>query len=266
MKNMRALDFECVLIPGIDSKLISNLEATKIVSQKAARIVLGREISIGEACCSLVHLQAYTDFVHSENEWVLILEDDAVLLDEKIKEFDFSLKISTPTILKVSSPTHEDSYIDTLRHADDILVSAAGFKRLRFPTSMAHSYLINRSAAKIAVANTPREKIHFTADWPYLWDAEVSFWQSESDFFVQVGDSLIDSEQSRAEIISNSLPLRSHKLRVSENLRDLSFFNSTLLFLYGGNGSSYYKSRCIKKVLDWLFRFRDFWMKHRYPI
>jgi hypothetical protein len=266
MMTMQRLDFPCKVVAGLDAKLLSEFQASEMVNQRAARIVLGREITIGEACCSLVHLQAYREMLESDKEWVLILEDDALLMGEEIKALSFPPIVSEPTILKLSSPTPEDSYVERIRTHDDSLISAARFKKLRFPTNMAHSYLINRAAAEIAVSKTDKEKIHFTADWPYIWDAKVSFWQSEHGYFSQFGESIIDSDKSRLKIISTNLPTRSLNVRLGDFFRDFFFVNSVLLFLYGGSGLAYYKSRNIVKLRNWSLRVRNLCMRYRYPI
>jgi GR25 family glycosyltransferase involved in LPS biosynthesis len=266
MTTMQRLGFCCKVIAGLDAKLLSDFQASEMVNKRAARIVLGREITIGEACCSLVHLQAYRELLKTDKEWVLILEDDALLLDEDIRALSFPPNVSEPSILKLSSPTPEDSYVERMRTHDDYSIEAARFKKLRFPTNMAHAYLINRAAAKIAVRKTDKEKIHFTADWPYIWDANVSFWQSEHGYFSQFGESVIDSDNSRSKIISTNLPTRSLNVRLRDFLRDFLFVNSVLLFLYGGSGLAYYKSRNILKLRNWSLRVRNFCMRYRYPI
>ena len=247
----------CRLIPGIDASVVDGFELDPLVNRRAARVSIGRDISSGELCCSIVHLDAYKFFLETAAEWVLILEDDAKLIQDPSKIISGLPTISAPTILKLSKPGIEQSF-RTVSSSDENKVSVRGFRRLRFPTDEAHSYMMNRSAARLVVQRSSRNKVHYTADWPYLWDAAVEFWQSESTFFEQSGSSLIDCNPERAELIRNNAQRPGKAERMVRALRDISGLNSIWLFFLGGNGFIYYKSRSIRRIQGWAIRIRDF--------
>jgi GR25 family glycosyltransferase involved in LPS biosynthesis len=241
----------CKVISGINSNSISPEQLVDLVNQKAASIVLGRKISLGEICCSMVHLAAYKNFLETSAEWVLILEDDAVILRDLEEIFTGLITLESPTILKLSEAAPETSIVKKIA-SEDLRVSALGFRKLRFPTNMAHAYIINREAAKLAIESCSGMKIHFTADWPYLWDNRVTFWQSNNSFFVQQGESLIDADSDRFRITNDESFRRSSWKRIKENILDLSGLNSVILSLYGGNGVEYFKSRPLRKLKAWV--------------
>jgi len=182
---------------------------------------------------------------------MMILEDDAILMNSKLQALSIPRKVVKPTILKLSNATDHDLYCEASNLYDDLFLMKNGFRKLKFPTSMAHSYMINRSAATIAVRKSFERDIHFTADWPYLWDYKIAFWQSREIYFLQEGESIIDEDKARIEIISAELRVRNLKSRIFENILDFSLFNSVRLYLYGGDGFAYFKSRPLVKLKSW---------------
>jgi hypothetical protein len=259
------MDIDCRMIAGIDATSLSTADLNAMANQRAAKAALGRVISPGEICCSDVHARAYSEFINTDSEWALILEDDAwPLMFNKSTLSEFPV-IAHPTIIKLGKPTKNDEYVNIERLSVSAEVMNGKFKKLIFPTAMAHAYLINRAAAKIALESISNFKIHYTADWPYLWDGKVNFWQAENEMFFQKGDSLIDSSNKRIDILSSEMRIRSRRIKLKENILDFLFISSLKLFLKGGDGFSYFHSRPLRKLALWKHRFIYLLQRDRTP-
>jgi len=77
-------------VPGVDGKLLSIQTINQLVDYKTFEIVKGVPAVLGEIGCYLSHLKCWQEFYESDNEYAVILEDDALFdcreLETSIKE------------------------------------------------------------------------------------------------------------------------------------------------------------------------------------
>jgi hypothetical protein len=257
VSQLEKANFECRIIPGINAASLSPQVVAKMMNQKASKVNLRRNISTGEGCCALVHLDAYKEFLKTDNQWVLVLEDDVALCTPEVFLPVFSIAIDSPTILKLSTLPEDLLFPVHTKSTQDLSISKIGFQRIRFPTNNADAYFVNRAAALIAVERSRGYVPHYTADWPYLWDSEVEFWTTKIKYAEQKGDSLIDINLERSYLAGSRNSKRTIFEKVAQNTCDLLFVTSIRLQLAGGSGIQYYKNRVIPKLFLWMIKFRS---------
>lgn len=126
-----------------------------------------RSLNIREIGCIKVHNSAYTDFLNSEENWALIIEDDGIITDiaELKKAIDFLINFDCQWPMVVSLYFHDTILIGARSIAPNIL------KVVGIPPS-AVAYFINRQAAVRLVES--HKSFSFPADWPR--DSGVHFY------------------------------------------------------------------------------------------
>jgi GR25 family glycosyltransferase involved in LPS biosynthesis len=245
-----SLDLTIEVIHGEDAELISGNHFSKIASPRSAKAILRREITRGEVCCSQAHLNAYKAFLQGNAEWALIFEDDVKVFEST----DFRVllpllsKLAKPSIIQLSPLTTHEKFSKLRENRINLRGdSGVGIQKKLAPSTNADAYFINRAAAKIAVHCSDGRKIHYTADWPYLWDWKVDFWHSNHPFFIQGGKSLLETDRKEVRP-SQFLRPRSNSDRAKDFIRDFSGFTALTIWLSKGSVYSYYRSRVFSKV------------------
>ena len=141
LKKQNIINFE--LIEAIDSKKISDNDINLSVSKNNKFInPQNTNMNKEEICCSLSHLKAYKKFIDSKFEYALILEDDAVFIDnftENLKKFIIKSFIHDKQIIFLSElweffkkPINKENNYEIVNVANAVY---------------AHSYVINKKAA-----------------------------------------------------------------------------------------------------------------------
>lgn len=121
---------------------------------------------LGEVGCTLAHRAAYSHFLSSKAEWLLVFEEDAILEDPR----EFQRGLSSLVDLGDQSNVVMFSY----QHSS-VLAQYRGnshLTRCLVPPMLTSCYAINRKAARTALSRTSELDL---ADWPW-WMSEVSFW------------------------------------------------------------------------------------------
>lgn len=132
----------------------------------AATTLLGREMTPGEIGCAWSHQQIYKDFVATCESWLIVLEDDAVIL---------------PGFVEVAHKLHliqDGPNVVLFQSAGGTSIgrpTAAGFRRIAHGLAGTYAYAINRDAATTAVTRS-RNRVDYVADWPFRWSTHVRFW------------------------------------------------------------------------------------------
>ena len=145
-----------------------------LVDFKKCRLRLGREITVAEIGIALAHCAVYKKLVKEGLSWAMVLEDDALLVNQEllINQINQIERVSTsqPTIFLLFH--HDSSKI--LSDQDDY------FTKSNSVPSYALAYILNASAAKLLIK--AQEPITSVADWP-LTPTEVKYWLSNESAF-----------------------------------------------------------------------------------
>jgi GR25 family glycosyltransferase involved in LPS biosynthesis len=139
------------------------------IDQKSNSIFLGRILSNNEKRALLSHAFIIKE---SSNDWLVVLEDDAILNKQLFSNFLSeigNLHLSAPTILLLY---HGKNGVFVRKKRTLIDGSSLSFHRCLALPSGAVSYAINLAAVKI-VQNC--RKYVGTADWP-TWSANIDFY------------------------------------------------------------------------------------------
>lgn len=146
--------------------------------------LLGRNLVLGEVAASYGHQKAVETFLRSDEQWGLILEDDARL---ELKNLPLSELITDEgnrqaRLINIGGGTRiYPSPFQRSKVLTDTLV----------PTLLAHSYIINKKAATIYYQNFQRYGITSSPDWPYPHPPKIRFSCSRIAFFTQSDDDVV---------------------------------------------------------------------------
>jgi GR25 family glycosyltransferase involved in LPS biosynthesis len=200
--------FTVSIIYGMDSSL-PEMKAllTTMTDTEVSKAINGRELSFGEIACADVHLSAYEVFLGFKTEWTLIFEDDA-FMSESVTNFINQIEIlDHPAIIQLHSSPMNNKAIETRkkRLSEDLKSSIHLLIKKIEATNNAHAYLINREAAAKILRLQSSYKIVSPADWPYLWRNEVTFYETQVDFFVQRGASIIETDGQRNQLLAKKV-------------------------------------------------------------
>jgi hypothetical protein len=129
------------------------------VDQNAAKVFMGRKLTVGEAGAALAHLEAYRTLLATEDEWGLVLEDDARLIDEPCEVLaGFNGPRTGAQIVLLYGRAVVASDVVTWSRAQ-----FTGYQLASLPVS-AVAYVINRAGAELLLrSSTP---LVSPADWP----------------------------------------------------------------------------------------------------
>ena len=144
---------------------------SEFVDQQTARKVHGSNLTEGEIGCALAHLLVYEKFLASTEEWALVFEDDASLIDP----------IGFQDFLEVIKRKHKDLPTIYLLWGAG-LVGTGKRERLTeshlawnllIPPRSAVAYIINRKAARLIQKNSL--PLISPGDWPLRCEAAIDF-------------------------------------------------------------------------------------------
>jgi hypothetical protein len=177
------------------------LDDEKYSDISAFKFLVGREMWAGELGCSLAHFNAITEFLQSESDWALILEDNA-----RCKKDTFMQLSSLLAYLRESEPLKESPvYLQLNTSGDNGIIGRKIAEisdiilyesyRLLGPTK---AYLINRKAAEIAKARSL--PVRTPPDFPG-WVSYVHFVVPEQEFFTVTGEFKSEIGPSRSRLV-----------------------------------------------------------------
>jgi hypothetical protein len=178
-----------------------------------SKVVNNREISMGEYYCATGHQRILETFVDSGNEWALILEEDAMVLEDISSIEGLTWDTSDPTIVHLAgidsilqSSKEETFWLKEARaemHNNQEII----FFRIGGNVFGAFGFLINREAAKIAVSGNRRLRFPQLADWPSTWRHKVKFYITDKSFvFVETSGS--ELVEHRSQLLESSMKSR----------------------------------------------------------
>jgi hypothetical protein len=193
------------IVLGVDGASWSADELARVYSRRAAHVVSRRQLSPAEVACVLGHRQMMSAFVTSGDEWALFLEDD-VRIDQSLLPVFASAKSMSkgPVVVQIYAQVPPRS-----RSLGHVGSAGAEIWRQSAPAYGAAAYLMNRSAAEIALRAYRRRRVDSVADWPFCWAQKVNFWQTEFGYVShpQVGvDSLLQDARLDSRLKARTHP------------------------------------------------------------
>ena len=190
LQQLRVLQLDFKIIWGLEVTSFNDSFLDSMLDQSKSKFILGRKMSYGELSCALGHLEMYENFIRTEKPWGLFLEDDAKILPG-IEDILLKLpnKLS-PSIILLTSYLSEWSrtfnlYPFPFLRNELKLSDSIQFKQCAIHPVGAHAYLMNRSAALVAVHHLRGRKIFSPADFPFQFRNLVNFFVPKSDYGVQ---------------------------------------------------------------------------------
>jgi GR25 family glycosyltransferase involved in LPS biosynthesis len=152
-------DSDVFLIDAITPSLISTSELLNLVDKSST--LLGRKIGEREIAVMLSHRKCYDFFQESENEYLLVLEDDVVLNNALVKCSDIVnlMQRQKPIIISLYSPKWS------------IWKRTHFGLQAKIPPAYAAAYFINKESIRLALASNPLG----LADWP-PWAIKIRFY------------------------------------------------------------------------------------------
>lgn len=199
IQDLTELGISAQIFFGIDASENRDFLETQ-VNQEGSLLLQGRKLGLGEVACSLGHLGIWRAFLKTDQSWALVFEDDAKLIEDITNLLDSLSSFENPTIVQLHRSIPEDKTILLRKRiqiagSDKAAPQAWILRKMNF-SSGAYAYLMNRSAAKIAVAISENQKIINITDWPYLWRHKVNFWETSIGFVGYSGNSLLDLDRA----------------------------------------------------------------------
>lgn len=152
-------DFSYEFVPAVDGRSLSESERSELFDVQKCENRYAKRIMPGEIGCTLSHQYCYRKLCNSQENYILILEDDIILKDKIDRYFVFFeelMNVSKPRVLLLSGWVWFTS-----KKEIDSEISIANV----YDAFLTHSYLINKSAAKILVEDRPFIRAD---DWLYI--------------------------------------------------------------------------------------------------
>jgi GR25 family glycosyltransferase involved in LPS biosynthesis len=252
INQFQELGLNCKVIWGLDVFDFKVDFIENLIDQKKCRLILGRELSHFELSCALGHLEMYEEFLAQGTEWGIFLEDDAILGREFFRLINQISVLEPPTVLSLASSN--DPRFEP-RPFPFIEVTPEGgaftdFFKCAIPPVLAHGYLMNRSAASIAVHTLRGKKIYAPADFPFEFRNQVTFYASDIEYVgVRKLQSIIDESrlQTYEKIVRNQLIKNfQRRKRVLIDYSGLGIFRARKL---GISGRFYFREKVLMRQL-----------------
>ena len=167
-------------VVGID---LSNKEITNRVNLRGCDARLGYRISKNLIGSGLSHIEVYKKALKLETDWVLILEEDAILINfdsDIIRSATAEVGIN-PAIIQLFSRASRLAVRSSIRELESEKFIFEFSKRIA--GCGAPAYLKNRNAIKTALSSN---KLNGTPDWP-SWGQYVKFFGIYPWLFEETG-------------------------------------------------------------------------------
>jgi len=203
--SLRHLNLEYRKVESLSSRIDQKALEKLHKGSQVYELTVGRDLILGEIGGSYGHQRALASFLLDRGDWALVLEDDAILLDD---EFDLYSILRTvpenkPVHINLGDPMRVIKKFDFRSNSELI--------KLHMPSLLAHAYLINRQAAQIYFGNFIRYGITSVPDWPYPQPFGVQFFLTKNVYFSQkpLSESQfsLTSERSLTKLNSSSQAL-----------------------------------------------------------
>lgn len=181
-------------LDAVYGKELSAEELDTVFDKDLAYKRYGRKLNPGEIGCTLSHFKAYRKLIDSNDDRVLLLEDDITILHDfsSIDAIADSLPEDEPYVLFLSG----DYWYKNMNPFNDSLSIANVYDAVG-----TYAYVINRKGAELILKNNPRassvadnwslyrsQGLKLYAVYPYLIDANIENFDSsiEQTYFGEV--------------------------------------------------------------------------------
>jgi glycosyl transferase family 25 len=183
-------------------------------NSKRSQVLSKKRLSLSEIGCATAHLSCYSNFLESGDDFALVFEDDAHLIDSNLD----SLYDLTRKFLEFKKATFKHESIAMLYYSESANVIQANeyFYNIVGNASHAMAYLINRlSAMELLKRNAQYD---YVADWPK--GTEIKFFLPKIKLFEH--GSKNGSVESFIELgrLDNTLNFQS---KIIQNLKIIFF-------------------------------------------
>lgn len=174
VERLQELGFTDIMRMGVGPEILANPTVRELLDQRGARMHSGAALTGEQVACFVSHQTAQgfgADL--PENEWIIVLEDDAQVGDE-FQAFAVALSRLTydrPAVISLFS----DGRVVHSRRQQVAFVGPSRVRLLRFPPAYAVGYAINGRACRLS-RNYQAWPIFTRADWPP--------WAALADFFI----------------------------------------------------------------------------------
>ena len=162
--SLEALRASYEIQDAVVGKNLTKSEIDSLVNLRSCDARLGYRISNNLIGSGLSHREIYKKAFAANLDWVLILEEDAILNDFNSEELDeiISMCGDKPTIIQLFSRAARLMDKKTIKNIKDSKRIIFDFKP-RIAGCGAPGYLINRSAIELALS---KDKLAGAPDWP----------------------------------------------------------------------------------------------------
>ena len=200
--------YSCNIMWGEDAR--DRPTRLNFILRNLSKVVNKREISVGEYCCAIGHQRILKSFLDSEQNWGLILEEDANIIDDISTIEALTKDKSGPTIVHLAgidqilrSASKEtfwlrDAHAEMVENEEVVLFRVVG------NVFGAFGFLINREAAEIAVSGNNRLRFPQLADWPSTWRYKINFFITDKAF-ISVETNESELVKDRSKLLDSSL-------------------------------------------------------------
>lgn len=194
-------------VEGIDGQSMPISAFENATDSRVSRLLLGRELTKGEYGCANAHLLAYKKIIESDHTWAIVLEDDAELSIDFIQQLDqIEVKSNKARVVQLygidvyrSQIRDHPWFLNMIdrRSCEGNLIDIGRY--WEYP-ERTHGYLINKTAAAIAVRTMEAKRILTPADWPHEWRKFITFSISLNQLVgLSQESSMIEIERRRSE-------------------------------------------------------------------
>ena len=263
LQQLRSLQFDFKIIWGLEVSEFSNGFLDSMLDQSKSKLILGRKMSYGELSCALGHLEMYENFILTGKPWGLFLEDDSEILpgiEDVLLKLPNELSPSIILLMSCLSADFRSSNpypFPFLKHELKLTDSMKFIGCATHPVG-AYAYLMNRSAALVAVHHLRGRKIFSPADFPFQFRNLVSFYVSKSEYALPGNStSLLNEGRINIQNMSVSNNLRKNLNRRLRVLWDYSGFGLIYAKYLGLSGTDYFSEFIIFRARYKKFRKGD---------
>lgn len=162
-----------IRLPAIDLRDANREEVLSLQDGEASRFFYGHPLTGTQLGCTLTHAVALERFLASDQDWALILEEDARAASRKtasiISDLCSKLDPGQPTVVSLYSRLLPRTWRGGISASRQLSVFQSA---LPLPGTVA--YLISRAGACHAVEQTRGLPVAFRADWP-SWITRMKF-------------------------------------------------------------------------------------------
>jgi GR25 family glycosyltransferase involved in LPS biosynthesis len=230
----RALGLHLKLCLGIKGQDFTNDDFAKFAPTKQAEFLLGRRIGRNELACVLGHLKIYREFLDQTSaSWCLVLEDDAEIDPGLLKLLRHTSEFPRNSIIHLAPQHNVPNFVlHTLAFEGGDRVTT--INRVLDFVPRTHGYLIDRTAASVAIKFSKGDNFYFTADWPLNWIGKVKFWVT-SETLVNTLEADLGSDIAQERVSLEKASKREPFMRMLSQIRFLNWvFNGLgITALYG---------------------------------